>query len=221
MDYRLIVHGTSRSFPEPHALHSNARDGGTAVLILGDAAAGLRALGDLSRYSLVLIELGNECLGVHTGEAHGEEGGQMLGFARWRLGDLPPSDLIELVRQPSSDPAALAAAQAIFAAAGLQVAVCRDFAGRIVDRLIRPVYNAALRRLDEGLASAADMDTTLRLGLGYPHGPIDLLHRSGLAQHYAVCQALFEAYGEAAYAPARRARVAWQRAAPAPDAAAG
>ncbi|MBI2224686.1 MAG: 3-hydroxyacyl-CoA dehydrogenase, partial [Betaproteobacteria bacterium] len=103
---------------------------------------------------------------------------------------------------------ALAAAKQIFEAAELQVAVCGDFAGRIIDRLVRPYYNAALRRLDEALASADDLDTTLKLGLGYPEGPIALLERTGLAHHFDVTQALFEAYGDAAYAPARRARVA-------------
>ena len=49
---------------------------------------------------------------------------------------------------------------------------------------------------------------TLRLGLGYPEGPISLLERTGLEHHFEVTQALFEAYGDAAYAPARRARVA-------------
>jgi 3-hydroxybutyryl-CoA dehydrogenase len=76
------------------------------------------------------------------------------------------------------------------------------------DRLIRPYFNAALRRLDEGLASAEDMDTTLRLGLGYPEGPISLLERTGLAHHFDVTQPLYEQFGDAAYAPARRARVA-------------
>ena len=65
--------------------------------------------------------------------------------------------------------------------------------------------------LDEGLATADDLDTTLRLGLGYPEGPIALLERTGLAHHGDVTQALYEAYGEAAYAPARRARVARAR----------
>lgn len=86
-----------------------------------------------------------------------------------------------------------------------------DFAGRIADRLVRRYYNAALRRLDEGLATADDLDTTLRLGLGYPEGPIALLERTGLAHHFDVTHALFEAYGEPPYAPARRARVAKQR----------
>jgi 3-hydroxybutyryl-CoA dehydrogenase len=81
-----------------------------------------------------------------------------------------------------------------------------------VDRLIRPYLNAALRRLDEGLATADDMDATLKLGLGYPEGPIALLERTGLAAHFDVSQALYEALGDAAYAPARRARVAKLRA---------
>jgi 3-hydroxybutyryl-CoA dehydrogenase len=55
------------------------------------------------------------------------------------------------------------------------------------------------------------MDTTLKLGLGYPEGPVALLERTGLAAHFDVTQALYEALGDAAYAPARRARVAKQR----------
>jgi 3-hydroxybutyryl-CoA dehydrogenase len=135
----------------------------------------------------------------------------VLGFARFRLGRAPPTALVELVREPHTSDAALAAAKEIFEAAGLQVALCGDFDGRILDRLVRPYYNAALRRLDEGLASAEDLDTTLRLGLGYPEGPISLLTRTGLEHHYDVTRALYEALGDPAYAPARRARVAKQR----------
>jgi 3-hydroxybutyryl-CoA dehydrogenase len=145
---------------------------------------------------------------VHTGEQRGIEGSNMLGFARFRLGDGPLSQLIELVRQPRSSEDAIAAARRVFEAAGLQVAVCADSPGRIVDRLVCPYYNAALRRLDEGLASADDLDTTLRLGLGYPEGPIALLESTGLHHHYDVTQALYEAYRDPAYAPARRACVA-------------
>jgi 3-hydroxybutyryl-CoA dehydrogenase len=159
----------------------------------------------------LLLELGTECLGVHTGESRGLEGSNVLGFARFRLGEAPPSNLVELVRQPKTDDAALAAAKQVLEAAGLVVAVCNDFPGRIVDRLLRPYLNAALRRLDEGLATANDMDTTLRLGLGYPEGPIALLERTGLAAHFDVTQALYEALGDPAYAAARRARVAKMR----------
>jgi 3-hydroxybutyryl-CoA dehydrogenase len=215
MKYQIIRAGNSRSFPEDHPLMAGGKDSGEVVIILGtDAGAAYRKFDETDHKAAVLavlIELGTECLGVHTGEARGEEGSNVLGFARFRLGDAVPSDLVELVRQPRTAEAALSAARLVFESAGLKVSTCGDFAGRIIDRLVRPYYNAALRRLDEGLASAQDLDTTLKLGLGYPEGPIELLERTGLAHHYDVAQALFEASSDPAYAPARRARVARQR----------
>lgn len=212
MAYTVIDTGASRSFPAAHALTRDAAAEGEIVLVIGaEVKRGLARIKDRDTRTAVLVELGTECLGVYTGETRGTEGSNMLGFARFRLGEREPSNLVELVRQPNTAPAALAAAKGLFESVGLAVAVCNDFPGRIVDRLIRPYLNAALRRLDEGLASADDMDTTLRLGLGYPEGPIALLERTGLAAHFDVTQALYEALGDPAYAPARRARVAKQR----------
>lgn len=212
MAHQLIDTGGSRSFPERHPLLTAAAERGEVVVIIGaHAGEAFRSVGSRERYTLILIELGTECLGVHTGETRGEEGSNVLGFARFRLGTAPPSDLIELVRQPRTPETAIAAARKLFEDHGLKVALCGDLPGRIIDRLVRPYYNAALRRLDEGLASADDLDTTLKLGLGYPEGPIHLLERTGLAEHFDVTQALYDASGDPAYAPARRARVAKQR----------
>jgi 3-hydroxybutyryl-CoA dehydrogenase len=211
--YELIDTGNSRSFPSPHPLLEKAENQGETVVIIGEnVAQALQSLASPEKRTAVVIELGVEGIGVHTGEARGDEGSNVVGFARFRLGTAEPTALVELVKQPRTSQAAIAAAKEIFEAAGLQVAVCGDFDGRILDRLIRPYYNAALRRLDEGLASAADLDTTLRLGLGYPEGPIALLERTGLEHHHDVTQALYEALGDPAYAPARRARVAKLRA---------
>jgi 3-hydroxybutyryl-CoA dehydrogenase len=208
----LIDLGNSRSFPAPHALLDRARSEEAVALLVGDDAGGaLARVAAPEAKAAILVELGSDCLGVHTGENGGREGSNVLGFARFRLGDDPPSDLIELVRQPATTDTAIAAATAFFTAGGLQIALCNDFAGRIIDRLVRPYFNAALTRLDQGLASAADLDLTLRLGLAYPAGPIALLERSGLHHHFDVSAALFAAYGEPAFAPARRARVAKER----------
>ncbi len=212
MEYSIIDTGGSRAFAQGDEFLKRAGRDGEVVLIIGmDASAAFRSLKGGEAKRAVVIELGTECLGVHAGEARATEGSNVLGFARFRLGDAAPSKLIELVRQPKSSETAIAAARELFEGGDLQVAVCNDFAGRIVDRLVRPYYNAVLRRLDEGLATADDLDTTLKLGLGYPEGPIALLERTGLHHHYEVTRALFEAYGDAAYAPARRARVAWER----------
>ena len=205
MRYAIRQRGESRSFPTGDAFLSGATAEGDVTIHLGTPLAP-----DDSKVA-ILVELGTECLGVHTGERLGEEGDNTLGFARYRNGSDAPSQLIELVCQPNTKPEAVAAAKALFEAAGFTVVVCYDQVGRIIDRLVRPKYNVALRFLDEGLATAKDMDLTCRLGLGYPDGPIERVERGGLVYHHDVSAALFAVTGGAAYAPARRAVVAKQR----------
>jgi 3-hydroxybutyryl-CoA dehydrogenase len=182
------------------------------VVILAGSEAGL-ALDDVDGNDkrAVLVELGTECLGVWTGESRGREGSNILGCSRFRLGNRMASDLVEIVRQPGTSDDAIAVAREVFETAGLKTAVCNDMPGRIVDRLVRPYFNSALQALDEQLATADDLDLTVRLGLGYPEGPIALLEDSGLAAHFEVSQTLYEALGEQSLLPARRARVAWAR----------
>ena len=209
MRFELIDLGGSRSAAAGDALLNLASAGADTTLVIGgDAPARARALDqiDLAAKRAVLVELGAECLAFHTGEdVPAEE--KVLGFARFRLGALPASALVELVRQPSTSADALAAAQSLFEQAGLQVSVCADVPGRIVDGLLRPYLNSALRSVDAGLAAAADLDQALRLGLGYPMGPIQMLEESGLEAHFQVSSELHEATGIAPFVPARRARV--------------
>jgi 3-hydroxybutyryl-CoA dehydrogenase len=212
--YRIVHAGDSRSFPAAHAfVEKSDAKGASRVFVGKDAGKAFAEAGELAACPFVAIELATECLGVYTGENKGHEGSNVVGFARFRLGRADPSPLVELVRQPATRQSAIDAAKAAFEAAGLKVAVCGDFPGRIVDRLIRPYLNAALRRLDEKLASAEDVDKTLCLGLGYPEGPISLLERTGLAEHHDVTHALYLALGQEPYSPARRAQVAKARAA--------
>ncbi len=212
MAHHIITAGATRSFPSAHAFLAAAEAvAGIHVYMGAGAGAAFRRATDQARRDANLIELGEECLGVHTGELRGTEGSNVLGFARFRMGNAEPSNLIELVRQPQTTVASLAAAKGLFESFGFKVAVCADVPGRIVNRLIRPYLNAVLRRLDEKLASANDLDATLKMGLGYPEGPIALLDRTGLAAHFDVTQALYEWTGDAAFAPARRARVAKRR----------
>jgi len=214
MAYNIIRTGESRSFPAVHAFIENADASAAACVYLGVQAGQqyVREQADRRAAPFVAIELENECLGAWVEEpANAAEPSKVFGFARFRLGTADPTNLIELVVPANPDQAALAAARKAFEDAGFVVAVCGDFPGRIVDRLVRPYYNAALRRLDERLATASDMDMTLRMGLGYPEGPIALLERTGLEHHYTVTQALYEALGDGAYAPARRAVNAFAR----------
>ncbi len=205
MRYAILQRGESRSFPAGDAFLAGASAGDDAdvLLCLGAEPPGARA------HVAILIELGTECLADHVGL--GAVLGNVLGFARYRNGGDAPSNLIEIVRHGETNGAAVDAARGVFETAGFTVAFCNDQAGRIIDRLVRPKYNAALRLLDEGLATQADMDLTCRLGLGYSDGPIERVLRGGLADHHAITTALFEIYGTAGYAPARQAVVAARR----------
>lgn len=210
-DYRIVDTGGSRSFPAGDVFLAGASAASDCMVVIGAGAA--RAYATLAEQGakLVLIELGHECLGDATGEKAGGEGGPVLGFSRFRMGTDAPTKLIELVKQPRTDAATLAQATALFEHHGFKVAVCNDRPGRIVDRLIRPYFNAALERLDDGLAEAADLDRALKLGLGYARGPIEWLESSGLAEHYDVSRALHEALADPVYQPSRRAQVAARR----------
>ena len=209
----VISETSSRSFPS--GLESSSGSGeikGRILILLGEEAGWLlTSKENLENYDAVLVELDQECLGIYTGESFGGEGSNILGFSRFRLGNDPPTNLVEIVRQQNTISNALTTAQAYFQTLGLSTAICSDVPGRILNRLLRPYFNSVLRRLDERLATAADIDKTLKMGLGYPEGPISLLSRSGLEDHYRVSAALYKALGHPGYIPARSAQVAYAR----------
>lgn len=204
MKYAIIKNGDSRSFPGSDAFYEKATNEAQAEAII---YSGIPFKPDTAK-ALILVELGDESLAEHTGE---EGLPNVLGFARYRNGDDAPSMLIELVKQPHHSEQTILAARGFFQSHGFQVVVSADQIGRIVSRLVLPKYNAALRFLDEGLATQQDMDLTCKLGLGYPDGPIERVVRGGLAHHFKVTKALFDTYGTSAYAPPRAAVVAYRR----------
>lgn len=201
MSYVVIQSGPSPSFPDGDAFLAKATNEKADVVV----HCGASFVPDPAK-SAIIIELGNESLAEHIGDDGSYT--NVLGFARYRNGDDAPSKLIELVRPTSASEAAVAAATAVFVDAGFEVVVSADQIGRIINRLVVPKYNAALRFLDEGLATQADMDLTCKLGLGYPNGPLERVFRGGMARHYDVTQALFATYGSPSFAPPRRAIIA-------------
>lgn len=206
MRYEIQKSGSSRSFPEGDTFLRDQSASDAAEIII---YSGVPYKPDAGK-AAILIELGNECLADHIDEAD-PANVNILGFARYRNGADQPSKLVELVRHRNSNEGAVSAARQAFEAGGFGVVVCSDQVGRIINRLVVPKYNAALRFLDEGLATQSDMDLTCKLGLGYPDGPIERVLRGGLFDYYKVSKALFDAYGTSAFAPPRRAAVAFRR----------
>ncbi|WP_055477777.1 3-hydroxyacyl-CoA dehydrogenase family protein [Sphaerimonospora mesophila] len=79
---------------------------------------------------------------------------------------------------------------------------CADRAELVVNALLYPYLNDAVRMLECGYASAADIDAAMRLGCGYPAGPFEMLDGIGLEKVRDGLRALYAEYRDPAFAPA-------------------
>ena len=77
----------------------------------------------------------------------------------------------------------------------------KDRSGFIVNMLLVPYLVAAVRMFEEGFAAAEAIDEGMRLGCGYPMGPLTLCDFIGLDVVYAVCESLYEEFKRPEYAP--------------------
>lgn len=78
---------------------------------------------------------------------------------------------------------------------------CKDTSGFVVNRLLVPYLLDAIRALENNLATIRDIDTGMRLGCGYPMGPLTLLDFVGLDTTYSIANIMFEEFRESRYAP--------------------
>lgn len=76
-----------------------------------------------------------------------------------------------------------------------------DRPGFIVNRLLVPYLLDAIRAYEEGLASREDIDAGMKLGCGYPMGPLELLDFVGLDTTYYIANIMFEEFREKRFAP--------------------
>ncbi|WP_041795517.1 3-hydroxyacyl-CoA dehydrogenase family protein [Modestobacter italicus] len=110
--------------------------------------------------------------------------------------------LVEVVATTVTDPGAAATGHAFCAGAGLPSISSPDRAGFVVDALLFPYLNDAVRMLEARYATADDIDAAMTLGCGYPTGPVALLDGLGLDVALAVQRALYAESREPGLAPA-------------------
>jgi 3-hydroxybutyryl-CoA dehydrogenase len=119
-----------------------------------------------------------------------------------RAGRAGASTLVEVVSAVTTGPDAAAAGHAFCTALGLPTVSSPDRAGHVVDALLFPYLNDAVRMLEEHYATAEDIDAAMRLGCGYPMGPFELLDAVGLDVALAVERELYAESREPGLAPA-------------------
>ena len=109
--------------------------------------------------------------------------------------------LVEVVRTDDTDGEVLAAARAFGESCGKTPITCKDTPGFVVNRLLVPYMTQSLQMLERGDASAEDIDTAMKLGCGYPMGPIELTDYVGLDTTLYILKGWVEKFpGEPAFA---------------------
>jgi 3-hydroxybutyryl-CoA dehydrogenase len=116
------------------------------------------------------------------------------------LPTLSEATVVELARGPATSDSALAAAGAHFAALGKHVECVLDYRpGLVLGRILAQIVNEAHFAVSQGVASAEDCDTAMRLGFNWPRGPFEWGGAIGLARVVAILDALHQVLGEERY----------------------
>jgi len=114
---------------------------------------------------------------------------------------VPKMKLVEIVRALDTGEAALATTTEVARRMGKETVVVRESPGFITSRINAMIGNEAFFMLQEGVATAADIDKALKLGLNHPMGPFEMVDLVGLDTRLAVLEFLHKSLGEK-YRPA-------------------
>jgi 3-hydroxybutyryl-CoA dehydrogenase len=112
----------------------------------------------------------------------------------------PAMALVEVVRPITASEATVAAALEFAGACGKDPVEVKDQAGFIVNALLFPYLNNAVRLLEQGVASKEGIDSAMKGGCGFPMGPFALLDLVGLDTSVAILDALYDEFRDPNYA---------------------
>jgi 3-hydroxybutyryl-CoA dehydrogenase len=104
--------------------------------------------------------------------------------------------LVEVVRALESSDETLQTVEAVARQMGKETVIVRDSAGFVTSRVNAMIGNEAFYMLQEGVASARDIDKALKLGLNHPMGPFELVDLVGLDTRLSVLEFLHKSLGE-------------------------
>ena len=114
---------------------------------------------------------------------------------------VPLMKLVEVIRALTTSDETYQAMFAFSKSLGKEPITAPDKPGFIVNRLLVPYLLDAIRCYERGLGTIEDIDNGMKLGCGYPMGPLTLLDFVGLDTTYFIANIMFEEFREPAYAP--------------------
>jgi 3-hydroxybutyryl-CoA dehydrogenase len=118
------------------------------------------------------------------------------------MNPVPVMQLVEIIRGTQTSDATYATTRALAERMGKTTVLSKDMPGFIVNRILIPMLNEACFALQEGLASAEDIDTAMKLGTNVPMGPLMLADFIGLDTCLSIAEVLHRGLGEDKYRPA-------------------
>jgi len=118
------------------------------------------------------------------------------------MNPVPVMQLVEIIRGAQTSDATYAATRALAEKMGKTTVLSKDMPGFIVNRILIPMLNEACFALQEGLASAEDIDTAMKLGTNVPMGPLTLADFIGLDTCLSIAEVLHKGLGDDKYRPA-------------------
>ena len=113
----------------------------------------------------------------------------------------PVMKLVEIVQTILTSEETIETVRQFATSLGKTPVLAKDAAGFIVNFLLIPYLLAAIRMLENGMATREDIDTAMKLGCGYPMGPFTLLDYVGLDTTMWAAEAIYNEYKDPLYAP--------------------
>jgi 3-hydroxybutyryl-CoA dehydrogenase len=166
---------------------------------LGVKQALFSALGEIAKPGAVLATTTSSLPVIECARAS-ERPGDVVGLHFFN--PAPVMKLVEVVSTIATAPDVAATAHAVCAQVGKHAVSCTDRAGFIVNALLFPYLNDAVKMLEAHYATADDIDAAMKVGCGYPMGPFELLDVVGLDVSLAIERELYTEFREPGFAPA-------------------
>ncbi len=113
----------------------------------------------------------------------------------------PVMKLVEVIRGSETSDATVALAKALGQRLGKEAVEVNESPGFVVNRILVPMMNEAFNLLQEGVASAEDIDKAMKLGTNMPMGPFELADYTGLDIGLDVMEVLFRETGDPKFRP--------------------
>ena len=114
---------------------------------------------------------------------------------------VPSMKLVEIIRGASTSQATFDVIKDLTEKLGKAPVEINEAPGFVVNRLLIPMLNEGMYALMEGVASAEDIDTSMKFGAGHPMGPLALADMIGLDVCLAIMETLYKEFGDPKYRP--------------------